>query len=158
MRQQRLRARWLAAVTLFLFLMAGCSPPAVAPLEQDAPATPALDTLEEDKIDQGISPDKLPADKASECPDLDSQLRQLIQAPDPLALARQLGLKVQDDKVQVLLTLADEDTKFLQEFGIEPGTQSGVQVQAFVPVDQLCDLANTAEVLAIRPSAQAITP
>ncbi|HXV43453.1 MAG TPA: hypothetical protein VEC96_10340 [Anaerolineae bacterium] len=85
------------------------------------------------------------------CPDLDSRLWQLTQAAAPLEMAQQWQLRVKDDKIQVLLILADEDTNFLKNFEVELGTQSGTKIQVFVPVHQLCALANTPEVMAIRP-------
>jgi len=106
--------------------------------------------------DGQMSPGDLYPREQSDCPDLDSLLFQITRAPDPLALAEQSQLKVKEDKVQVLLILDCEDTDFLQDFEVEMGTQSGTQVQAFVPVNQLCDLANTDKVLAIRLPAQAI--
>lgn len=147
----------LAATVLFLPLMTACNAPGFPPAAQDAPPTPAFDTVEGDlDLDTEVSPDTIPSRQASECPDLDSTLFQLTQVSNPTALAEQLGFRVTDGKVQVLLVLASEDTEFLRDWGVEPGTQSGTQVQAFVPIGQLCDLANTDEVLAIRPSAQAV--
>jgi hypothetical protein len=98
----------------------------------------------------------IPTREPSECPALDSQLYQLTKADNPLLLAEQLGFRTKDGKLHVLLVLTSEETAFLIDFGAELGTQSGNQVQAFVPIDQLCDLANTDSVLAIRPPAQAV--
>jgi hypothetical protein len=123
-------------------------------LEQNAPSTPEFDTMEVEP-DRQISPGDLAPREQSDCPDLDSLLFQITQAPDPIGLAEQLPVRIREDKVQVLLLLDREDTGFLRDFGVEIGTQSGTQVQAFVPVSQLCDLANTDEVLAIRLPAQA---
>ena len=86
-----------------------------------------------------------------DCPDLDSRLFQLTQESAPLDLAKQWQLKVKDDKIQVLLILADEDVSFLRNFEVELGTQFGTKVQVFAPINQLCTLANTPEVLAIHP-------
>ena len=52
--------------------------------------------------------------------------------------------------MQVLLVLVSEDTRFLHDFRVDVDMQSGVQVQAYVPIERLCDLANTGDVLAIR--------
>lgn len=156
-----------ATLALFLGLMAACQAQPAAPpptisgsapegtVGQDAPPTPELDTIEIESGQQ-VSPDDLELLPQNECPGLDSWLFQLTQVPKPLELAEQLGFRVKADKIQVLLVLASEDTSFLQTFPVEPGTQSGTELQAFVPVDQLCDLANAAEVLAIRLPAQAV--
>lgn len=157
---------WVALVAL-VALMGACatqpvsSPPAdsqQAPeqgLEQDAPPTPQFDVVEIGPDGQAAPGGREPRDQ-SDCPDLDSALLQIVQAPDPLGLAEQLQFRVKGSKIQVLLILDREDTGFLQDFAVEIGTQSGTQVQAFVPIDRLCDLANTDEVLAIRLPAQAV--
>lgn len=108
-----------------------------------------------DDIDSEIPPEAIPPRAARDCPGLDSQLFQLAQADDPALLAELLGLRTKEGRVQVLLLLASEETSFLQDFGAEVGTQSGSEVQTFVPVDQLCPLANHNAVLAVRPAAQA---
>ena len=74
-----------------------------------------------------------------------------------MALARQLLLTVQDDKIQVVLLLNQADTSFLQPFGVEIGTQAEMRVQAFVPPGRLCDLARSGKVLAINLPAQGIS-
>lgn len=145
----------LAATVLFLPLMTACNTPGIPPAAQNAPPTPVFDTVEGD-LDTEVSPDTIPSREPGECPDLDSQLFRLTQVSNPIRLAEQLGFRVTDGRVQVLLILAREDTEFLRDWGVEPGTQSGTQVQAFVRVDQLCDLANTDAVLAIRPAVQAV--
>ena len=146
----------LMTLALIAMLLGACVPP-VSPAtgQQDFP-TAEFDAVEGGS-DTEISPETIPLREPRECPALDSLLYQLTQADDPPLLAEQLGFKVKEDKVQVLLILASEDTDtgFLREFEAEMGTQSGSQVQAFVPIDQLCKLANTDSVLAIRPPAQA---
>ncbi len=101
-----------------------------------------------------IDPDTLPTtEKNTTCPDLDSMLFQLTQSETPLETAEKLGLNLQDEKVQALLMLESENTVLPEQFDLEIGTRSGAQVQAFVPIDQLCDLANTPEVIAIKTPA-----
>ena len=89
--------------------------------------------------------------RQADCPDLDSRLFQLTQESAPLDLAKQWQLKVKGDKIQVLLILNDEDVSFLRNFEVELGTQFGTKAQVFAPINQLCTLANTPEVLAIHP-------
>ncbi|MFO7742595.1 MAG: hypothetical protein R6X31_09815 [Anaerolineae bacterium] len=133
---------------LLLLLMGGCALPTSLPAtdESDVPG---------DEVDDQVSPETIPPRDPRECPALDSQLFDLTQVDDPAQLAEELGFRVRDGKVQVLLVLTSEDTGFLEEYGVELGTQSGCQVQAFVPFDQLCELAKTDPVLAVRPAAQA---
>ena len=95
--------------------------------------------------------------KQEDCLDLDSRLFQLTQESAPLELAKQWQLKVKDDKIQVLLILNDENVSFLRNFEVELGTQSGAKAQVFAPINQLCTLANSPEVLAIRPPTPIFT-
>jgi len=94
--------------------------------------------------------------KQQDCPKLEHQLYQITQAPDPIKLAQQIGLRVKQAKIQVLLIVNRADAQFAPTFDVEVGSRSGTQVQAFVPIDQLCALANTQEVVAIRLPAQAM--
>jgi hypothetical protein len=116
---------------LLLLLTAACQAQPISPLPDEA---------------------ELPAEAQAACPGLDSRLWQLTRAAAPLELAQQWQLQVKDDKIQVLLILAGEDTTFLKNFEVvEPGTQSGTKIQVFAPVHQLCALANRPEVVAVRP-------
>ena len=104
--------------------------------------------------DQTIIPKK--ETKSNDCPSLDSQLYQLSQSANAVQEAEALGYQVKDGKVQVLIVMVDENTEFLGSFDIEPGSQSGSKIQAFVKFEDLCLLANNDSVLAIRPVAQMI--
>lgn len=144
----------LGLATLSPLLAAACAP-AAGPTPQQESTTSEFATVE-GEIDAEISPDTIPPREPSECPALDSQLFQLTQADDPPRLAEQLGFAVRDGKVQVLIVLQGGDSAFLQDFGVEPGDQSGNELQAYAPFDQLCNLANSAQVAAVRPAAQPI--
>lgn len=146
---------WVVLVAL-LALMSACQAQSEPAVGQNVPPTPEFDTTQLGPDDMQVSPGDLQPQQ-SDCPDLESQLFQLTQASDPLELAAQLQLKVKGDKILVLLVLDSERTAFLQDFGVEIDRQSGNEVQAFVPINKLCDLANTDEVLAIRLPAQAIS-
>lgn len=135
-------ANTLLIAVLFLSLLAACRPSAGTDPAQGQFATE-------------IQPEMIPSREARECPALDSQLYQLTLADDPLRLADQLGLRIKDEKVQVLVILAGQETGFLQDYGAELGTQSGSQIQVFIPFDQLCELAKDDAVIAIRAPAQA---
>ena len=135
----------------------GAPPPAQQPdaAEQNAPPTPQFSTTE-------IPADKLTAPEVgapaaqSDCPGLDSTLAHVAASPDPLEQARQSLLTVKDGRIQVVLVLSQPDTGFLRDYDVEIGTQTGSQVQAYVPPGRLCDLAKTDEVLTISPAAQAV--
>ena len=148
---------WLGLAAL-VALATACSPatepssitaPKQAPgglLEQDAPPTPAGKTI---KVPDQASLPTIERTSQEDCPGVDSQLYQIIQAPDPQELARQFLVEIEDNKIHVLLVLADQDIAFLKDYDVQAGSQYGTRVQAFVPVNRLCELANTDRVLAI---------
>ncbi len=92
------------------------------------------------------------------CPKLDSQLNQIVQSADPINTAKQMKLKMKDDKIQVVFVLASTDTAFLKDFNVEIGSQIGNEVQAFADLKQLCDLSNREEVVTIRIPAEIFLP
>jgi hypothetical protein len=124
------------------------------PLGQDAPPMPPLDVITVD-LDANVS-QETERSPLMKCARLDGVLLSVMVASDPLEMARALRMQVQDDKILVMLVLDGVDASFLQEFGVEIGKQSGDQIQAFVPVARLCDLANDERVLAAYPPNQAI--
>lgn len=150
-----------AACALVLLWACGGAPAPAAPTAQRAAQsgamaeqpTPPLVTSEPPSNLQAPSPPPQ-ADAAGPCPDLDSRLLQVAQDDNPLERAAEQRLVVKDGKVQVLLILRDASAAPPEGYGLEIGTRSGEQVQAFAPVDQLCALANTEEVLAVRPPPQ----
>lgn len=149
-------AVWGCLVTLVGACMAA-PPPTRQPdaASQDAPRTPEFSTIQVPS-DLQMTPDGAASAGQNDCPGLDSALAAVVASPDPLEQARQSLLTVKDGKIQVVLLLSQEDAGFLQNYGVEIGTQTGTRVQAFVPPDRLCDLAKTDEVLTISPAAQAI--
>lgn len=140
-------------IMLILLLLTACTPVSPASTGQTQPTA----TFEVSEVNPGLenAPPALPIQKPDACPALASQLYQVAQASEPVAMAEALGLRIVDDKVQVLIVLAGDDAVFLAAFGIVPGTVSGNQVQAFAPIDQLCALANHESVVAVRPVALA---
>jgi hypothetical protein len=142
----------LAVLLLAGFVAACQSQPSLPPSPQTEQSPPPTTTPAKAATIQPVSP------KQADCPNLDSQLFQLTQATAPLDLAQERQFRVKGDKIQVLLILADTDITFLQNFEVEPGTQMGAKIQVFAPIDQLCNLANTPQVLAIRPPARLFTP
>ena len=91
-----------------------------------------------------------PDPRRLDCRTLDSVLFNLTLAEDPLATAERLGLPAHEGKVQVVITLAGEDTAFLAAFDAEIGSQSGAEVQAYVPPAELCALGADERVAAVR--------
>lgn len=136
----------LLYLVVFIVFVAACQARLAASSAENAgqapPTSEASPTLE------------AAAPQPTDCSGLDSRLFQLTQAAEPLKLADQWQLKLKDGKVQVLLILADEDVTFLQNFDVEPGTQAGEKIQVFAPIPELCGLANSPQVLAIRLPTQ----
>ncbi len=159
---RRLPARFFPiAMLVCLAALVGACVAAPAPIsqpdavQQNAPPTPEFSTTEI-PADKLTAPEVVAPAGQDDCPGLDSTLAQVAASPDPLEQARQSLLTVKDGKIQVVLLLSGEDTSFLQNYDVAIGTQTGSQVQAFVPPGRLCDLAKTDEVLTISPAAQAI--
>jgi hypothetical protein len=92
----------------------------------------------------------LPNGEGGVCPNIDSQLNQLLMADNPLEAAEWMDLRVEDGKVEVMLTLASDDVDLPSGFDMVVSIRSGDQAQVFLRIDQLCDLANTDEVVYIR--------
>jgi hypothetical protein len=114
--------------------------------EQDMPELPPSETIE---VSGQVSLPELGRASQEDCPGVDSQLYQITQAPDPQELASQFLVEVENDKIQVLLELADRDITFLQDYDVQTGAQYGTKVQALVPISRLCELASTDRVVAI---------
>lgn len=142
---RRISIAYIFLITLLVAGMTACTA-ATSPTEEFETG--------DGNVDTEISPEDLPSRQPSDCPALDSQLLQLINAEEALSMAEQLGFPVQENAIQVLIVLAGEETAFLEGFGAEVGTQSGNEVQAYVPIDRLCHLANSDAVSAVRPVAQ----
>lgn len=92
----------------------------------------------------------------NECSNLDNRLYQVFQSSEPSKLAQELNLSVKDGKIRVVIVLDQEESSFLEDFGLEIETQRNRDVQALVPIDQLCNLANTDGVVEIRVPARGL--
>ena len=140
---------------LLVSLLFGC-----APATKQSPSGLTVATVEfsttsiSPNSEQTLSPN-IDA-KSNDCPALDSQLYQLTQTANAVQDAEALGYQVKEGAIQVLIVMVNENTEFLESFAIEPGTQSGSKIQAYVKFDDLCLLAKNESVLAIRPIAQMI--
>jgi hypothetical protein len=162
-------AHVLIAVASMLAALTACAPSTASP--SSAVLTPSSEQLAEPQVQPATpqatlalpataqqAPAGLNATKPGDCRKLDSALLQIVRSSDPIALAQEQKATLKGDKVLVLLIVSTEDARFLQDFDADIGTQSGAQVQAFVPIDQLCRLADLDAVQAIRLPAQAVLP
>ena len=157
------------ALAVSMFLSAGCTsgvPSQPAELPTDAAAGPISQDMPSPtkmisgtaEVSSQASPNKVNVTKRPACPKLDSQLNQIVASTDPSGMAASLGLRVDESKVLVRLVLTSNEVSFLKEFGVEPGSQTGQEIQAFVPLDKLCAIADLEQVLAIRVPAKGILP
>jgi hypothetical protein len=94
--------------------------------------------------------------RARACPGLDSRLDQVARSADPLLTARQLGLRVEGDSIQVVLVLGAGEVDELAGLGVRASTRVGDQVQAFIPIHLLCEVAATDVVETILAPSEAV--
>lgn len=153
--QRTILCGWSSIVLILLITLIACSPaPESSPggLRVSSPQSFSTSSA----VDPKINNNGVKISKNTDCPALDSQLYQLSQVDDPQKRADEMGLRTNAGSVQVLILLESEDSSFLSDFGVEAGSSSGLRLQAFVPFEQLCALANHAGVLAVRLPAQKI--
>jgi hypothetical protein len=138
-------------VSLSACVLTACAPP---PGSERSP-TGIYPTESETVSPRGEDIESIPTRSSENCTGIDSTLQQIIQSENPVKAAKELGLATKENKIQVILVLEDEKTDFLANFDTEITAQSSTQVQAFVPIDRLCELAGMQTVLAIHPPALA---
>ena len=126
-------------------------------LPQEMPSTADMISGTTEVSDQ-VTLDGTEGTKSQSCLKLDSALNQVVASSNPLETARNLNLRISEEKIQVSLLLAGDDPGFLEEYGVDTGSQSGQKIQAFVPVEKLCEISNLEEVIAIRIPAEVILP
>jgi hypothetical protein len=161
---RRARRIFSAATRLIALALAmaavGCAPrqiPTAAPASQPTPwATPTLAVGPAPAGQVDLTPPGAKGDPT--CPGVQSQLLGVVRATDVAAVAKSQGLRLQGERLLVAITLADEATAFLAAYDVEVTGQAGQAVQAWIPVDRMCELARDARVLAIKAPAAAVMP
>jgi hypothetical protein len=83
-------------------------------------------------------------------------LDQVARSADPVSTAQQLGLRVEGASIQVTLVLGPGELHELAGLGVRPGTRVDDQVQAFIPVHLLCEVAATDVVETILAPSEAV--
>jgi hypothetical protein len=124
------------------------------PLAQDAPSMPDMEVITVE-LDTIVSQELLRS-LPTKCTNLDGILLAVVNAADPVELAQALNMPVKNDKIQVMLVLDSAEVSFLKDFGVEVGKQSGDQVQAYVPIARMCDLAADERIQALYHADQAV--
>lgn len=90
----------------------------------------------------------------AECPQLDSQLVQLVESDDPLSFAATHRLSLDDNgAVRVVVVLAGPAEPDRAVYGLIAEARVADLLQARVGIDQLCVLAADADGIAVRPPA-----
>ena len=157
---------WALLALLFLIASTGCATtaqpieessqgPGHTGLSQEAPPTGTAEIITVDL--NAIEPDPKNRAAAELCRDLHGPLLQIVESKDPVREAQALGLNVHEDQVQITLVLSIKGSAFLRLSGIDVGKQAGKQIQAYVPISRLCELAADKRVEAIYPVRQAET-
>jgi hypothetical protein len=156
---------WMLIALLVWITSAGCATAAEpqgsdpiqgnSSLNQEPPTSGTTEIIQVDLDAIEVAPDIRSAAEA--CVKLEGPLRQVVEAKDPAQAAQALGMPVRENLVQVSLVLDGSDTAFLERAGIDVAKQIGQEIQAFVPLLRLCDLAADERVLVIRPVSLAET-
>ena len=117
-------------------------------------------TQEFETIDIGaeekIGPVEIPTRASNPCPGLDSRLTQVYHSNEPLLQAQQLNMRIEGDKIQVLLILEGDENGFVEDYSIDISKQSGNKAQAYVPIELLCAIASNEGVLAVQTIAEGV--
>lgn len=132
--------------------ISGCSggPAAPGPSQAPSAATPGAALTTGSPLPMNLT-DTAPPPKSNDCPRLESALATIARDPDPIAMARQLRMPLDDtQRIQVLITLASDAAADIAAYGAVVTKQSGAIAQAFVPIAQLCPLSNDPAVLMVR--------
>lgn len=155
--------RWMLLALLISIASTGCATiaqpqesgqgQAEPGLHQDAPPTRTLEVIDVDL--NAVQPLPKSLLESDTCPKLEGPLNQIVASADPAQTAQALGMPVRDNQVQVTLVLDGTSTAFLEQAGIQIGKQVGQEVQAYVPISRLCELAAHQSILVIRPVSQA---
>jgi hypothetical protein len=124
-------------------------------LSQDAPPTGTAEVIFVDLNAVQPAPGDRTADQS--CQALHGPLRQVFESKDPTQEAQALGLNVREDQVQITLVLSRQGSAFLRALGVDVGKQTDKQIQAYVPISRLCELAEDKRIEAIYPVSQAET-
>ena len=103
-----------------------------------------------------IEPLKAP----SECPKLESRLRDLARAENPEAFARTHALTYNDGLTRAIVELQtpQPDLSFLDAYDAEVETQAGDAVQIMVPVESLCALSQDPKINFVRSPLTPVNP
>jgi hypothetical protein len=98
---------------------------------------------------------KAPTEGAA-CPGVESLLHQALNSNQPLQVLEDLGYSVKEDKIQIVLTLTGENLSFLDQWDVEVGSQSGLQVQVFARAEDICEIARSDSVSFVRLPSLAV--
>jgi len=88
--------------------------------------------------------------RPSVCPRLDSRLYQLSQANDKELFAKNSGFELRSTRVHVLIELR-EGAQLPAGHDVVIDARFGRLVDAWMPIAELCGLAQDADVISVRP-------
>lgn len=100
------------------------------------------------------------SNRRSDCSRLSSLLVELLNSPNPEDFATQRGLRYENGRVLVEVTLSAPADDLAQKYDLimrgSVGTPPKVLVSVFAPLNTLCDLSNDPRVLAVRRPIQVV--
>lgn len=147
------RLRWLVLIMLAGGIVACGLSTASSP--SPAPSTPSISTssvLDTSAVAQTpISP--TPTSKVMSCPRLHADLLALSRASDPGAFAARHRLFYEGRRTRVGITLVAPEGDLAQRYNLQVETRSRIipYIEALIPIDNLCPLANDPRVGYVQP-------
>lgn len=134
----------------------GGAAPGASPAPAARPA-PALSPSPSPPPSPSPSPSPLPVPGARACPGLHGPLRTIAEFSDPSAGARLGSYPVVDGRVEVTIVKAPkaEWGDLVERYDLQEVERSPNFMDAFVPLDQLCDLAKDPRVAFVSPPIRA---
>jgi hypothetical protein len=146
----------LALLFISVLLLSACVGEPEAGGQELRQPTGTFETVDMDS-ESGKSDAPSSGRDARDCPGVESGLMQIVTSADPLAKARERGLTIDNNRIQVLLVLDSAETDFLETYDVQAGKLVGSELQAFVATGDICELAKNEKVLAILLPASAVT-
>ena len=125
-----------------------------AALDQDVPTLPTFEVI---TVDLNAPLNKVILNRTlKKCPALDGMLASVFDAPNPIEMAETLQIQMRGYKIQVVLVVDGSDRAFLDNYEVEITKQFGDQIQAFVPIARLCEVAGDERILSMYPPSLAV--
>lgn len=142
------RLRWLVLIMLAGGIAACSISTASSP--PPAPSTPSISAS---SVPGTSIIDQTPTSQAMNCRRLDDDLLGLIHAPDPAVFAARHALFYDGGRTRVSIRLVAPEGDLAQRYNLQVETRSRIipYIEALIPINNLCALANDPCVGFVRP-------